>query len=284
VDVLDGRYKILARLGEGGMGAVYAALDMTSGERVAVKTLAEDHESPHARERFEREARALFALEHPHVVAIRDFGIADGTAYLVTELLEGMTLEELIDTGGPPPLDLAAELSRQLLTALAFAHAQGVVHRDLKAANVIALPVPGDRYHAKLLDFGLVRFLDTEQWGAGAALTQQGVVFGSPGYISPEQTLGQGGDARSDVYSAGVLLFELFTGSWPFLEEDRVRMFRAHLAAPIPSLASTRADARFCPELEALVRKAMAKSPLDRFPDAVAFLTAFEDLPTPPAW
>jgi len=137
--------------------------------------------------------------------------------------------------------------------------------------------------HAKLLDFGLVRVVDRSQWGEGASLTAEGAVLGSPGYISPEQTPGHRGDARSDLYSAGCLLFELLTGDWPFLEEDRTQLFRAHLAKPIPALEERRPDLRVHPDLRAVVARAMAKPPGDRFDDAVAMLSAFDAVPTPRA-
>ncbi len=281
---LDGRYRILEVLGEGGMGTVHSAIDLGSGEMVAVKTLwPELAAKPASRERFEREARALFALDHPHVVDVRDFGIADGVPYIVTELLVGRTLEQAIDAAPLEP-GLAVRYAREILSALAFSHAQGVVHRDLKSANVFLKLVPGRGEVAKLLDFGLVRFIDGDQWGTGATLTADGEVMGSPGYISPEQTCGQRADATSDVYSAGCLLFELLTGRWPFEKETRTAMFRAHLLETPPSLREARPGLVARKELESLVARALAKKREDRFRDAVAMLSALDAVPDPRAW
>jgi len=283
-DVLDGRYQLTQILGEGGMGTVFAAVDKKSQAPVAIKTLRRDlARDPSLRTRFEREARALFALSHPHVIKVYDFGIAQGVAYIATELLMGRTLEEAVDAA---PLEPAVAIlwARQLLSALAFAHAQGVAHRDLKASNVFLTKGPGGLEQAKLLDFGLVRFMDSEQWGATATLTADGEIMGSPGYISPEQACGGRADAQSDVYSAGCLLFELLTGEWPYLEETRTRMFRAHLLQPPPRFIERRDGLSVQPALQAVLDKAMAKQKKERYADAVALLSAFDAVPQPAAW
>ncbi len=283
-DVLDGRYQLTQVLGEGGMGTVFAAVDRQSSAPLAIKTLRRDlARDPSLRTRFEREARALFALSHPHVVKVFDFGIADGVAYIATELLMGRTLEDAVDAQPLEPA-LAILWARQLLSALAFAHAQGVAHRDLKSSNVFLVKGPGGLEQAKLLDFGLVRFMDSEQWGATATLTADGEIMGSPGYISPEQACGARADATSDVYSVGCLLFELLTGEWPYLEDTRTKMFRAHLLKPPPNLMARRPGLKVQPALQAVLDKAMAKQKKERFDDAVALLSAFDAVPQPAAW
>jgi eukaryotic-like serine/threonine-protein kinase len=279
---LDGRYRITQRLGEGGMSVVYRA-EQPSGPPVAIKVLHEElGEDADLRERFEREARALFALQHPHVLEVHDFGIVDGNPYLVMELLEGTPLDAMLEHGPPPP-DVAVDLARQLMRGLAFAHAQAVLHRDLKSENIFVRREPDGRFVVKLLDFGLVKFVDQGRWGEARTLTTQGMIFGTPAYMSPEQTTGGPTDARTDVYSAGVILFELMTGLWPFMEEDRVAMFRAHFTKPPPTLSETSETHDFHPALEAIVQKALAKAPEDRFADAGEILAALEALPNPVA-
>lgn len=258
---------------------------MDGAGQVAVKVLNEDC-TGHAdlRERFEREARALFALEHPNILDVQDYGVLDGVQpYLVMELLNGQTLESLVESSPLDP-ELAFELARQLLSGLAFAHAHGVLHRDLKAENIFVLQQPDGTLRAKLLDFGLVKFVDDDRWGEGRKLTVAGSVMGSPAYMSPEQGTGGPMDARSDVYSAGVVLYELFTGSWPFVAESRVEMLKAHLMHPVPALAAGRDGLVVRPELDALIAKAMAKEPPDRFANAAEMLAALESIPRPVAW
>lgn len=280
--VLDGRYRIEGRVGEGAMSVVYRAKG-PNGETIAIKVLQRElGEDPENRERFEREARALFGLSHPNILEVHDFGLVDGSPYLVMELLDGGTLDTVLEEG-PPPIELAIELGRQMLRGLAYAHAQGALHRDLKTENICVTWDGQRRPTLKLLDFGLVKFVNAERWGQGEKLTVQGAVFGTPAYMSPEQASGAPVDVRTDVYSAGVILFELLTGIWPFMEESRLEMFRAHLTTPPPTLRQARPDLRFRTELEELVARALAKAPPDRFPDAGAMLAALEAIPAPHA-
>lgn len=177
--VIDGRYQLTAQLGEGGMGAVYRAQTQV-GEQVAIKLLHEELEGePALRERFEREARALFGLEHPNILRVHDFGVHGGKPYLVMELLEGQSLDTLVEDGPLAP-GRAFELFGQTLQGLAHAHAQGVLHRDLKTENIFVSRLPDGREVAKLLDFGLVKFVDDDRWGESRKLTVQGSVFGTP--------------------------------------------------------------------------------------------------------
>jgi serine/threonine-protein kinase len=276
--VLDGRYRITSVLGEGGMGVVYRA-EQIGGAPVAIKVLHDDlGDNAELRERFEREARALFALEHPNVLSVHDFGIANGSPYLVMELLEGEPLDKYLEDNAPEPPE-ALHIARQVLTGLAFAHAKGVAHRDLKSENVF-LPRNADGTRgAKLLDFGLVKFMDDDRWGESKKLTMQGSVFGTPAYMAPEQCTGAPSDARTDVYSMGCILFELLTGLWPFMEENQVMMFRAHLMTPPPTLASVSESYEFVADLEAIIARALAKKAEDRYPDAGAMLAALNALP-----
>ncbi|MFO0695489.1 MAG: serine/threonine-protein kinase [Polyangiales bacterium] len=280
--VLDDRYQILSILGEGGMGAVYRA-QTPDGHLVAVKVLHEElGDNPELRERFQREIQALFALQHPNVLAAHDFGIVNGSPYLVMELLEGQSLDKFIEENPPSP-ENALLIMRQILTGLAFAHSMGAVHRDLKTENVFITRGPDGNYLAKLLDFGLVKFTDDQKWGSAKKLTMQGSVFGTPAYMAPEQCVGAPADARTDVYSAGCILFELLTGEWPFMEESQMGMFQAHLTRTPPTLTATRDDLAFRPELEQLLATSLQKKPQDRFPDARAMLAALDAIPWPGA-
>lgn len=283
--VLDGRFRLLAELGEGAMGKVYRAERLTEPGFAAVKVLNEDCSAqPDLRERFEREARALFGLSHPHILDVQDYGLTpDQRPYLVMELLEGQTLEEMVENAVLPP-EHALALGRQMIEGLAFAHAQGVLHRDLKTENVFVVRRPDGQYHAKLLDFGLVKFVDDERWGLGRKLTIAGSVMGSPPYMSPEQATGGHVDARADVYSVGIVLYELVTGRWPFEHDSRSEMLRAHLIEPPPAIAGAREGLECRPELEALVKKALAKDAADRFADAREMLAALDAIPAPAAW
>ncbi len=280
---LEGRYRIIERLGEGGMSTIYRAQQIEGGPDVGIKILHDEliHDQDQ-RERFEREARALFGLEHPNILHVYDFGVHNGLPFLVMELLTGQTLDQLVESEPLPPL-AAIDLVRQVLTGLAVAHGKGVLHRDLKTENVVVVSDQRGGRIAKLLDFGLVKFVDDDRWGSGKALTAFGEVFGTPAYMSPEQCTGAPADARTDVYAMGVVLFELLTGEWPFMEEGRAEMMRAHLTATPPKLVDTRPDLEPHPELEALIQKAMSKDKMDRFADAGEMLAALEAIPHPAA-
>jgi len=276
--VLDGRYQILSLIGEGGMGAVYRARQATGGPDVAIKVLHDELiDQPDQRERFEREARALFGLEHPNLLHVMDFGIHERMPYLVMELLEGQPLDDLVGETGVP-FDEAMELALQVLRGLALAHQNGVLHRDLKTENVFVARGPHGPV-CKLLDFGLVKFVDDDRWGSSKKLTMQGAVFGTPAYMAPEQCAGAPVDARGDVYSMGVILFELFTGTWPFVEETRMAMYQAHLTRKPPRLAEAAEGKVFPEELEQLVARALAKQAKDRFQNAGEMLAALEAVP-----
>lgn len=271
---LDGRYVLESLLGEGGMGAVYRATDLQSQSAVAVKVLLEElGDDAEIRERFEREARALFGLSHPNILGVHDFGLVDGRPYLVMDLLEGGTLDELLEEQGNLSLAAARPLFRDLLEGLAYAHAQGAVHRDLKSENVHV----GTKENPKvtILDFGLVKFTDDERWGSGHKLTMMGSVFGTPAYMSPEQCTGAQTDARSDVYAAGVILFEILSGEWPFMKETRLEMFKAQLMEPPPKVSEYLSQP--APGLDEYIARCLEKLPGKRFADAGEMLAALPD-------
>lgn len=282
--VVGQKYRIDAKLGAGAMGTVYRATD-AQGTPCAVKVLQNAAVGDDSlRERFRREAEALFELKHPNILEVRDYGVDSqlGVPFLVMELLQGRTLEDMVVEHTPDP-QTGFELGKQVIRGLAHAHAGGVLHRDLKTENVF-VTWDGQRWIAKLLDFGLVKFTDDAKWGPAKKLTMQGAVFGSPAYMSPEQGTGTPMDARSDVYSAGVMLFELLTGEWPFEAESQMEMLKAHLLEAPPALATKREGLAVRPELDAIVKKALAKKPAERFADAREMLAALEAVPEPAAW
>ncbi|MCA9581019.1 MAG: serine/threonine protein kinase [Myxococcales bacterium] len=268
-ETLDDRFRITDIIGGGGMSTVYRGEPVDGRPPVAIKVLRSHLLTQgDQRERFEREAEALFGLHHPHIVSVLDFGVRDKTPFLVMELLEGASLDIHAD-GHALPMDEALTIGRQVLEGLALAHSKGVVHRDVKAENVFL--VDGN---AKLLDFGLVKFVNDTEWTNHTELTATGDVFGTPAYMSPEQAMGKGIDARADVYSMGVLLFELVTGRWPFVYESQAEMMHAHVAEPAPTIESILPDAKFPAGLSPLIARALAKKPDERFRDATEMLKA----------
>jgi serine/threonine protein kinase len=279
-----GPYKIVARLGGGGASSVFRAQPIAGGRHVALKLLeARIGNQAATRERFEREARALNGLEHPYLIKFLDFGVHGSVPYLVTELLHGLTLEQLIARRPLPPA-MAFELALGIVGGLAYAHEKGVLHRDLKPANVYIAVLSGGALHPKLLDFGLARFVDQDRWGKHETVTAEGAVLGTPAYMPPEQGWGTRADARSDVYSAGVVLFELFAGKPPFWADSRASIIRMHALQPVPSLGVVRPGLVVQRQLEAAIGRALAKDPADRFASAGEMLKALEAVPDPPGW
>ncbi|MEY4511612.1 MAG: hypothetical protein RLZZ450_3734, partial [Pseudomonadota bacterium] len=230
------------------------------------------------RPRFQQEALTLAALSHPHIVTLQDYGLVRGRPFLVMELLEGRTLRQIIDTEAPIAPLRTLTLLRQVLLALAYAHEFGVVHRDLKPANLIVQALPAYE-HVKVLDFGMVKLMPGSHLHRGEQLTRQGFTFGTPAYMSPEHAVGGDVDMRSDLYSVGILLFELLTGQKPFDGEVQ-DILRHHLNTPVPELVERRPELAELSELQALVEKAMAKEPDDRFASAREMLTAIDELLT----
>ncbi len=269
-DLLDGRYQIEDQVGEGGVGVVYRALQLKLHRRVAVKLLQESDDQQ--RPRFEREAVTLAALSHPNIVSLQDYGHTRGRPFLVMELLEGRTLRELVDSEGALAVPRALALTQQILQALAYANSLGIVHRDLKPANLLVQALPAYE-HVKVLDFGFVKLLPGSYLDRGVQLSRVGFTFGTPAYMSPEHATGGEVDGRSDLYSMGILLFEMLTGTKPF-DGELPDLIRHHLSTPVPKLAERRAELAGRADLQALIDRAMAKPRDDRFASAAEFLQA----------
>jgi serine/threonine-protein kinase len=261
------------------MGQVYRGERLGLGRRVAIKFLhAQVAAQPEFVERFDREARAMSKLHHPHCVPVIDFGVAD-QPYIVMEYVTGERLTDLM-ARGPIPVDRALGIMRQILAALAHAHDQGIVHRDIKPDNVILTEATGTGDHARILDFGLAKML-TESKGLSWV---GGVAIGTPSYMSPEQARGEVVDARSDLYSCGVLLFTMLTGKKPFSGATPLEVLRKHVSSPPPRLADVAPELSFSEELERAVAGALAKDLSKRWQHALEMSEALRDLTrsTPP--
>ena len=269
--VLGQRYKILATLGEGGMGAVYLAEDLTTHTNVAVKLLKKMYaDDPEVLARFDREAQAMTVLSHPHIVRALGFGKSpEGDMCLVLEHVEGETLRTLLKRTEHVPIPIAVEITSQIAEALACAHAAGVVHRDLKPENVlISWPSTGKPW-VKVLDFGMARLL---VGAPGTPLTRKGAVFGTPQYMPPEQCMGQPVDTRADQYALGVIVFEMLAGQRPFKAKSPLELVQMQIKNDPPQLASLVPGLR--PEASAVVAKMLAKKADDRFADVRAASSA----------
>jgi eukaryotic-like serine/threonine-protein kinase len=236
--LLAGRYRIEALIGSGGMGAVYRAEHVHMRKAVAVKVLHKEMTAfPEVVARFEREAVAAGRIEHPHVVSASDFGqLEDGSFYLVLEFIEGQSLAKLVSKVGALSPLRALCITRQIVEALHAAHGVGIVHRDLKPDNVMLLDKDDDPNFVKVLDFGIAKIKVEENAEQQAVLTQIGTVFGTPEYMSPEQARGELVDARADLYTVGVILYEMLAGVSPFKDDDLVVVLTRHLTADPPPL------------------------------------------------
>ena len=254
-ELIAERYELEAIVGTGGMSTVYRAHDQLLERKVALKVLhphyADDEEYV---ERFRREARAVAKLSHPHIVTVIDRGEDDGQQYIVFEYVDGENLKQLVQRTGPLPTRRAIELAIEIADALAFAHENGLVHRDVKPQNVLLTP-DGD---AKVTDFGIARSLEVEH-----GMTQTGTVLGTSNYLSPEQAGGKPTTTSTDVYSLGVVVYELLTGEVPFPGENFVAIAMKHINDPPPDLLEQRPDVPL--RLAAAVERAMEKDPARRF-------------------
>ena len=265
-DVLSDRYEVEELVGTGGMSSVFRAHDRLLDRKVALKVLHQQYsEDADYIERFRREARAVAALSHPNIVTVIDRGEHDGRQFIVFEYIDGENLKALIERRGPAPVTTALELAMQIARGLSFAHQRGLVHRDVKPQNIL---LNGDG-QAKVTDFGIARSLDVQH-----GMTQTGTVLGTSDYIAPEQAQGQRVDEHTDVYSLGVVLYEMLTNEVPFPGENFVAVAMRHINEEPPSIRDKRPDVS--PRLEAAVQRAMAKRPEDRFQTMADFCSELE--------
>lgn len=263
---LADKYEILSLLGGGGAGQVYKARHLFIKQTVAIKVLFPHMAMSESKvQRFKQEALAISHLNHPGIVGVIDFGqAANGQPYLVMEYVEGKNLADLLKHEGPLPLQRAIPLLIQACDALAHAHSKGLIHRDLKPGNMMLMSVNDDKELLKIIDFGLAKQF-TEGEEGFLQLTQTGEVFGSPLYMSPEQITGQKADNRTDIYTMGIVIYELLTGKPPFNSSDPVEIFTAHVNQDPGSLTNLAAPRHIREYLEVVILTAMAKDPSKRF-------------------
>ena len=283
--VLSDRYRIDALIGEGGMGRVYSAEHIMMKKRLAVKVLRRELTTvPDVVARFEREAMAAANIDHPNVAAATDFGkLSDGSVFLVLEFVQGLSLRDEI-AEGPMPLERALHIARQVAAGLGSAHTQGIIHRDLKPENVMLVERGGDKDFVKVLDFGIAKVPIGEvsqEARKDHLITKAGMVFGTPEYMSPEQALGQPVDGRADLYSLGVMLFEMLAGSRPFSSSNPVGILGQQLANPPPSFAERAPDAQVPPAVEQIVQRLLARDREQRFGRASELVSALDALLAP---
>ncbi|MGB2954220.1 MAG: protein kinase, partial [Gaiellaceae bacterium] len=254
--VFDDRYRIVRKLGAGGMADVYLAEDQELGRRVAIKILNDRHAADDQFvERFRREAKNAAGLSHPNIVSIYDRGEAEGTYYIAMEYLDGRTLKELIVGRGPAPVKTAIEYARQILGAIGFAHRNGIVHRDIKPHNVVVAA----EGRLKVTDFGIAR-------SGTSQMTEVGSIIGTAQYLSPEQARGAPVDQRSDLYSVGIVLYEMLTGEVPFTGDTPLEIAMKHLSKVPKPPSELRPEIPH--DLDLVVIRALAKDPDERYQNA----------------
>jgi serine/threonine-protein kinase len=254
--VFDGRYRIERKLGAGGMADVYLAEDQELGRRVAIKILNDRHAADDSFiERFRREAKNAAGLSHPNIVSIYDRGEAEGTYYIAMEYLDGRSLKELIVGRGPAPIKVTIDYARQILAAVGFAHKHGIVHRDIKPHNVLVSP----EGRLKVTDFGIAR-------SGASQMTEVGSIIGTAQYLSPEQARGAPVDQTSDLYSVGVVLYEMLTGQVPFTGDTPLEIAMKHLSEVPKPPSELRPDVPH--DLDSVVLRALAKDPAERYQSA----------------
>lgn len=279
--VIGGRYRITRVVGEGGMGVVYEAEQRmgTAVRKVAVKTLhAELSRDPSVTKRFNRECETVAGLEHPNTIKVYDFGaMDDGTLYIAMEYLAGKPLDRVIEEEGSIAPARMLRLLRQMAGSLEEAHAQGIVHRDLKPENVILIERAGEKDVVKLLDFGIAARTESADAAREAKLTQQGMVLGTPPYMSPEQFTGKALDKRSDIYSLGIMAYEMLTGKLPFDATTPWQWATEHMTAQPRPFETLSLSAPIPEPMRRAILRALAKDPAERFSSVSEFVDAMAE-------
>jgi serine/threonine-protein kinase len=259
------RFLVRRKLGEGGMGVVYEAEQTAIGRKVALKVIHPYLTDESLIARFRNEAAAASRLDHPNTITVFDFGRTEtGALYIAMEFIEGVSLDDAMRRGGALEWRRAARVAAQICGSLANAHEHGIVHRDLKPENVMLLRRGGEQDIVKVLDFGIAKILEDDGTDQRLALTRTGMVLGTPQYMSPEQIRGEKVDARSDLYSAGVIVYQMLSGAPPFDSGNPLGLLTKHLMDPPPPFARPGPAAAVPPEFERLVMRMLAKSAAER--------------------
>ncbi len=273
-EILNGQFQVLEKIGTGGMGSVYKASQPAMGRMVAIKIL---HPKLAGRKdltsRFRREARAMSQLTHPNTAKVFMYGELedDGSLYIVMEMLEGKNLNQTVRKEGPMPPERAIPILIQVCGALQEAHDLGIVHRDLKPENIFLSRQGGIADYPKVLDFGLAKVTERQMQPGSVILTQEGMVFGTPEFMSPEQAQGKTLDARSDIYSLAVILYEVLTGKLPFSARTPMEYIQKHVMEPAIALNERVPELRFAKGLEDVLARALLKKPDERYQSAAEF-------------
>jgi eukaryotic-like serine/threonine-protein kinase len=271
--ILDRKYKLVRQLGDGGMAYVFAAERMHIGDVAAIKLHHDLAKDPIKKRRFQLEAFTTAAVKHPNVVSIFDYDeTEEAHPYLVLELLNGPTLSKQIQRGQILPVRRAIEIISPVCAALNLAHQKGILHRDLKPSNIVLHHLEDGTEVVKLIDFGIVKMLNESDENP---LTQQGFVVGTPEYLSPERYSGRNIDARSDIYSLGVLMYRMLTGRVPFSGRSATEILQKHVKQPVPPISLLNESVP--EEVEQVVLRALAKRPEERFSTSTEFASALNE-------
>ncbi len=287
--MFDNRYEVVEKIGAGGMGAVYKARQIAMDRMVALKVIHPDQQADDVVvRRFFREMKTTSRISHPNTVSVYDFGKSEeeGTFFLAMELLDGKPLSAVLENG-PIPVEQLIPIATQIATALSAAHKEHVIHRDLKPENIMLLNVYGEANQVRVLDFGIATFAATSEEGPSARVTASGIMVGTPSYVSPEQIGGEELDARADLYSFGILLYEMVTGKLPFYDPQRpLRVLQMHMTE-MPQRPSAVAEQEVPAWLDDLIMQLLAKYPDDRPASADEVVRVLEsqgeDAPLSPA-
>jgi CheY-like chemotaxis protein/tRNA A-37 threonylcarbamoyl transferase component Bud32 len=276
---LASRYEFLEVIGEGGIGVVFKARQPMIEKLVAIKMINSQESGEESVARFTREAKAVSRLDHTNIIVIHDFGVTEnGHPFMVMDYIEGWNLGDVIRQQGAFPLDFAVSMAIQICDGIAHAHANGILHRDLKPANVLLKRNDDREPVVKIVDFGLAKMLDQKDSKDAPALTKHGQVFGSPMYMSPEQVQALPVDERTDVYSVGCIIYEMFTGCPPHLADTSMAMMAKQLTEEPQPLNVLRSDLSYPPACQPLIDKVLAKKPENRYQSMGELKSALERL------